>query len=198
PSLPILERHLADAKAEGFIPYAPTLGEFITPEEAVARYANLQNWFEERGHFWLATGPFYLHAAFPVEEILHLKRFPYFPDPAERWVGFVAPRIAEVDVTGPTVVIAGDEAVFDIEVTFEGEPYPVADVDFVTYLLVDALGDIVHVGYAEAVQDGLWQVVLPGALTAGLVAGSTSLEVVVAPIVVAIPTFDAASFVLLP
>ncbi|MCL0089073.1 ABC transporter substrate-binding protein [Dehalococcoidia bacterium] len=198
PSLPILERHLGEAKAAGWIPYAPTLGEFITPAEAAARYANLQNWFEERGHFWLATGPFYLHAAFPVEEILHLKRFPYFPDPADKWVGFVEPRIAEVEVIGPTVVTAGDEAAFDIEVTFEGEPYPVADVDFVTYLLVDATGEIVHVGEAVAVRDGLWQVVLPGALTAELVAGSTSLEVVVAPIVVAIPTFDAAMFVLLP
>jgi peptide/nickel transport system substrate-binding protein len=198
PSLPILERHLNEAIAAGFIPYAPTLAQFLPAAEVAARYTALKNWFEERGHFFVSTGPFYLHAAHPIEEIVHMKRFPYFPDPAKKWVGFVKPKIAEVDVVGPTVVSAGDEAVFDIEVTFMGEPYLVADVDFVSYLVIDAVGEIVHVGYAVAVQDGLWEVVLPGELTAGLVVGSTRLEVAVSPLVVAIPTFDAASFVLLP
>lgn len=198
PSLPILERHLGDARAAGFIPYAPTLGEFVTPEEAAARYAALQSWFEEKGHFWIGTGPFYLEATHPIERIIHLNRFPNFPDSAEKWAGFVAPRIAEVEVVGPMVVRAGDEAAFDIKVTFEGEPYPVADVDFVTYLLLDARGEIVHVGEAVAVRDGLWRAVLPAEKTAALVKGSTRLEVVVSPIVVAIPTFGAETFALFP
>jgi peptide/nickel transport system substrate-binding protein len=198
PSLPILERHLREATAAGFIPYAPTLGKFVTPAEATARYAALKRWFEDKGHFWIGTGPFYLEAAFPIERIVHLVRFPDFPDPADKWVGFVVPRIAEVDVSGPFAVAAGGEVVFDIEVTFKGEPYPVADVDFVTYLVMDARGEIVHVGEAVAVQDGLWQVVLPGGLTAGLATGSTRLEVVVSPIVVAIPTFGAVTFLMLP
>jgi peptide/nickel transport system substrate-binding protein len=198
PTLPILERHLAYAIETGFIPYAPTLAQFLPAEEVAARYAALKRWFAERGHFFVSTGPFYLYAAHPIEEIVHMRRFPYFPDPAERWIGFVKPMIAEVDVVGPTVVIAGAEAVFDIEVTFLGEPYRVADVDFVTYLLIDAVGEIVHVGYAVAVRDGLWQVVLPGELTAGLVVGSTRLEVAVSSLLVAIPTFDAATFILLP
>ena len=198
PSLPILAAHLRESAVAGFIPFEPTLGQFITADEAAARWASLESWFEDKGHFWVGSGPFYLEAAHPIERIVHLRRNPYFPDRADRWAGFVEPMIAEVDVIGPTVVTAGDEAVFDIEVTFEGEPYLVADVAFVTYLLLDALGEIVHVGYAEAVRDGLWQAVLPGELTAGLVAGSTRLEVVVSPIVVAIPTFEAAMFVLLP
>lgn len=198
PSLPILERHLHDARAAGFIPYSPTLGEFINPGEAAARYAALQSWFEEKGHFWIGTGPFYLEATHPIERIIHLHRFPLFPDSAEKWAGFVAPRIAEVEVVGPLAIRAGDEAAFDIKVTFEGEPYPVADVDFVTYLLLDARGEIVHVGEAMAVQDGLWRAVLPAEKTAALVKGSTKLEVVVSPIVVAIPTFGVAGFALFP
>lgn len=146
PSLPILERHLAEATAASFIPYAPTLGAFITPEEAAAHYTNLQSWVKEKGHFWIGTGPFYLEAACLIEEIVHLKRFAYFPDLSEKWVGFAEARVAEVEVIGPTEVTAGDEATFDIKVTFQGEPYPVADVDFVPYFLVDALGEIVHVG----------------------------------------------------
>jgi peptide/nickel transport system substrate-binding protein len=198
PSLPILEKHLAYAIETGFIPYAPTLAQFLPAAEVAARYAALMNWFKEMGHFFVSTGPFYLHAAHPIEEIVHMKRFPYFPDPAEKWVGFVKPKIAEVDVVGPAAVSAGDEAVFNIEVTFLGEPYLVADVDFVSYLMIDAVGEIVRVGKAVAVQDGLWQVVLPGEFTAGLIVGSTRLEIAVSPLVVAVPTFGAASFLLLP
>jgi len=198
PSIPILERHLAEAKADGFIPFEPTLGQFITADEASARYDALNTWFADKGHFWIGTGPFYLEAAHPIERIVHLRRFADFPDPAAKWVGFAAPKIADIEITGPAVVTSGDEATFDVNVTFEGQPYPVAEVNFVTFLILDANGEIAHVGEAEAESDGLWKVTLDADLTEGLVAGSTSLEVVVSSNVVAIPTFEAASFVLLP
>src|SRR5690606_26292076 len=37
PSLAILNKHLEQASASGYIPYAPTLGQFITAEEAATR-----------------------------------------------------------------------------------------------------------------------------------------------------------------
>lgn len=198
PSLPILETHLARALAEGIIPYQPTLGQFITAEEADERWSNLQAWYEAKGHLWIGTGPFYLERAYPVEKIVHLKRFADFPDLAEKWVGFAEPRIAQVEVSGPTIVTVGAGAEFLVEVTFKGEPYPVADVDFVSYLVVDAEGVIEVVGEAEAVQDGLWKVVLTAEATAKLATGSARLEVAVAPVVVAIPTFASLGFVALP
>ncbi len=198
PSLPILQRHLTESVTNGFIPYEPTLGQFITADEAAGRYEALNGWFEDKGHFWIGTGPFYLEAAHPIERIVHLRRFEQFPDLSSKWVGFAAPKIAEVEVAGPVVVIAGSEASFDVDVTFAGEPYPVAEVDFVTYLVLDAKGEIVHVAEAEAVSDGLWRIVLDADMTEGLIAGSTRLEVVVSPNVVAIPTFSTATFVLLP
>ena len=91
PSIPILERHLNEALAQGFIPFEPTLGQFITAEEASTRYEALKTWFEDKGHFWIGSGPFYLEAAHPIERIVHLKRFEAFPDPASKWVGFAAP-----------------------------------------------------------------------------------------------------------
>ena len=198
PSIPILERHLNEALAQGFIPFEPTLGQFITAEEASTRYEALKTWFEDKGHFWIGSGPFYLEAAHPIERIVHLKRFEAFPDPASKWVGFAAPKIAEVEISGPAVVTSGDEAAFDVNVTFEGQPYPVGDVNFVTYLVLDANGEIVHVGEGQAVSDGLWRVVLDADMTEGIVAGSTRLEVVVSPNVVAIPSFSTATFVVLP
>jgi peptide/nickel transport system substrate-binding protein len=198
PSLPILERHLREAKAANFIPWAPTLAQFITPEEAALRYANLLRWFEERGHFWVGMGPFYLYAAHYIERIVHLRRNPYFPDRADKWDGFVTPKTPELDLTGPAVVRAGDEATFAIEMTFAGEPYLVAYIDKVLYLLIDALGEIVYTGEAVAIADGLWQVVLPAEKTAALAVGTTMLEVVVLPQLVSKPAFTKITFMLLP
>ncbi len=58
PSLKILEKYLADSASKGTIPYAKTLGQFITADEAKARYTNLDKWYKDRGHFWVVTGPF--------------------------------------------------------------------------------------------------------------------------------------------
>src|SRR5690606_25206498 len=63
PSLAILNKHLEQASASGYIPYAPTLGQFITAEEAATRWSNYAAWYAQKGHFWLGTGPLYLERA---------------------------------------------------------------------------------------------------------------------------------------
>src|SRR5688572_29162004 len=57
PSLEVLVKYLDQAAGESLIPYEPTLGEYITKEEADLRYANLKQWYEGHGHFWVGTGP---------------------------------------------------------------------------------------------------------------------------------------------
>jgi peptide/nickel transport system substrate-binding protein len=49
PSLEILKRHLDEALAESHIPYEPTLGQYITAEEAAERYQNLSDFYGARG-----------------------------------------------------------------------------------------------------------------------------------------------------
>lgn len=85
PSLPILAKHLDQAIATGYIPYAPTLGRFLTADQARAQYQNLKRWYTEKGHFWVATGPFYLERAFTVEKIIVLRRFPEYPFSLAKW-----------------------------------------------------------------------------------------------------------------
>jgi peptide/nickel transport system substrate-binding protein len=70
PSLEILDKYLDQAASESYIPFEPTLGEFITQEEADQRYANLKDWYEEHGHFWVGTGPYYLDRVFTTEKSL--------------------------------------------------------------------------------------------------------------------------------
>ncbi|HXF60816.1 MAG TPA: ABC transporter substrate-binding protein [Caldilineaceae bacterium] len=198
PSLEILEEHLVAARTDGFIPYAPTLGQYVTAEEAQTRWENLQAWYDEKGHFWVGIGPFYLERAFPVEGMVQLKRHPNFPDPADKWTRFEEPRIAEAEIDGPGRVAAGSEATFDVFVSFQDEPYQVDAIDQIKYLLFDARGELAQTGDAQAVEDGLWQVVLSPDVTEQLEAGANRLEVAVVSRLVSIPSFASFEFVTTP
>ena len=196
PSLAILTKYLEENIATGYIPYEKVLGQYVTKEEAIARYKNLKAWYEARGHLWVANGPLYVDTVKPVEKIVILKNFEKFADPADKWLVFAEPKIAEVEVSAPAPVLRiGQPWDFLVEVTYKDLPYPLAEIDFVTYLLFDAEGNLVLSGRAEPVEDGLFVVTIPAAETAKLPVGATRIEVAVASKVVAIPSFASATFV---
>ena len=85
PSLPILDKWLDYAIENNYIPYADFLKDYITEEEIAARYANAKKWYQEKGHFWIGDGPMYLERAYPVEKMVHLKRFEDYSEPADKW-----------------------------------------------------------------------------------------------------------------
>ncbi len=121
PSLAVLDRQLAAALKEGFIPYRNTLGEYVSVPEATERYEKLRAWRQARKHFWVSNGPFYLYSVHPVEKIVVIRRSESFSDPADKWVRFVEPRIADVEVSGPRIVKVGSPAEFQVQVTFQGK-----------------------------------------------------------------------------
>jgi peptide/nickel transport system substrate-binding protein len=175
PTLEIMKTKLDEAIEAALIPYAPTMADFITADEAVARYENLKAWIERTGHMVIGTGPFYVQKAFPVEGTLILQRNPNYPDMADKWSGYSAAPIPEVLVDGMGEVAVGSEAMFDVFVDYMGEPYANADLSMVTYLVFDATGALVMKGDAEAVEDGYFTVTLD---TSDLTAGSNKLAVI--------------------
>jgi peptide/nickel transport system substrate-binding protein len=195
PSLEILSGHLEEADAAGHIPYEATLGDYISADEAAARWENLSAWYEDKGHFWVGLGPFFLEEAFTTEKTVQLVRSDAFPDLASKWEAFDTPMIAEVGLDGPARVAAGDEVTFDVLVDFGGEAYAMANISEVKYLVFDALGELALTGNAEAVEDGLWQITLSAEDTAALESGANKLEVAVVPLLVSIPTFSSLEFV---
>ena len=195
PSLEILKKYLDQADAESFIPYAATLGQYITADEAKARYENLAAFYAEHNHFWVNTGPFVLDKVFPVEQTMTLSRYEAYPDNAAKWSRFGGARIAEVEVDGAGQVQSGTESVLDVYITYKGDPYANADLSDVKYLLFDAKGALVGTGAAEALEDGHYQVTLSADITSKLEAGSTKIEVVVVPSVVSVPSFASFEFV---
>lgn len=198
PSLAILAEELTAATEENYIPYAPTLSQFITEDEAATRYANLAEFARRYGHYYLGTNIYFLQGVFAVESQAILKRYEPHPDPANRFANFAAPAIAQLEIEGPSRVTIGEEAVFEVFVDAFGEAYPMDDIDGVTYLLFDATGAQVGAGMATAVEDGLWEVVLSSETTDALAEGSNRLEVVAVSKLVALPSLSGYQFVTAP
>jgi peptide/nickel transport system substrate-binding protein len=198
PSLEVMATELTAAQEEGFIPYAATLGQYISEDEAATAYANLEEFARRYGHYYLGTGPYFLQGVFTVEGQAVLANNPDHPDAANRWHRFGPPAIPEIEVDGPGRVTIGDEATFDVYIDANGEPYAVDDIARVQYLLFDASGALVDQGLAEADSDGLWVVTLSSDTTSALAEGSNRLDIVVVSNLVALSSLGEFPFVTAP
>jgi peptide/nickel transport system substrate-binding protein len=198
PTLDLLQAQLDAAQADNLIPYEPTLGMYITAEEATARYANLQEWVRRYGHFWVNSGPYFLQRAFPVEGTIILQHNPDYPDSADKWSRFSSAPIPEVLLDGPDRVTIGEEVTYDVFVDFAGEPYAMDDISMVKYLVFDATGELVFVGDGTAVEDGYWTATLSADVTGGLAEGSNQLAVIVVSKRALVPVRDTLQFVTAP
>jgi len=158
----------------------------------------LKKWYQDHGHFWVGTGPYYLDKVFTTEKSLVLKQNKDFVDLSNRWANFSEPKLAESALDGPGQVKAGEEAVFDVTVSFKDQPYPQSDIQKMKYILYDATGAVAGAGDATAVEDGHYQITLGADATSKLPAGASRLEVVTVPIPVAVPSFTSLDFVAVP
>lgn len=195
PSMEILAKHLDAAIAAGTVPYPNVLGQYVTADQAKARYNSLKAWYDVHKHFYLGTGPYYIDKAFLTEKTITLKNNGWFTDASDRWAKFASPQMATVAIEGPDNVKIGEKATFTVSVTTKGSPYPKADISQVKYLLYDSTGAVLKVGEATATGDGTYEIVLDTDVTSKLVEGSDRIEVAVVPIPVAIPAFTSLDFV---
>ena len=198
PSLAILDRHLQAAGEALFVPFADTLGTLMREGEAGERYGALKTWRAERDHYWVSDGPFYLHAVYPLERVLVLRRNEDFPDPSDKWLRFITPEIPELVLDGPMIVPADQPAEFTLQVTFEGGPYPEEALATLQYLLFDGTGELVRKGDAARMDDGQWLIRLAPQDLAALGVGANSLEVAVTSNRVALPSFASHAFATVP
>lgn len=195
PTLEILAADLEALVADPVVPFEGVLGEYLTVEDAAARYANLQAFYEQYGHFYANWGPVILSETFPVEQTLTVANNPNYIDFADKWSLFAEPKIAEVQVDGPGRVAIGEAATFDVFITAGGEDYPLSEIKSVAYLLFGADGSLVETGDAVAQSDGYFTVELSAESTELLEAGASKLEIAVSVIPVALPSLAAFEFV---
>ena len=192
PSLDILAEMLGKAIDEKFIPYKEVLGKYITEDEALERYNNLKKWCEEKGHFWVGNGPFYLDKVDVVAKQLVLKAFREHIDTADKWLIFSEPLIPEATIEPIEVVTQGLPSEFTITITHKGEPYKVANMEYVKYILVHPGGKII--GEATPVADGKWKISLSEEETATLSPGAGKLIVIAVSKLVGKPTVTETAF----
>ncbi len=194
-TLAIQKKYLDEAAAAGTIPFAPTLSEYITADEAAARYANLLGWFQDKGHLMIGTGVFYVDEVYPTEGTVTLSRYADYIFPSDEFSGFGAPMIADAEIDGPLAITKGEAADFTVAVTYDDEAYPSAKLNFVSYMLFDATGKLVEKGNATMTEEGLYAVSLSAETTGKLEVGGAKLLTAVSSKVVSIPTFSEYEFV---
>ncbi len=195
PTLDIQVKYLDQAITDKYIPYAPTMSQYIKPEEALARYENLKKWYETKKHLFIGTGPYYIDQVFPVERTITVSRYDKYQFLADEWSRFGEPKMVTISVDGPISVQSGEEASFDVTVDFKDQPYPAADIDKVTYILFNGKNDVVATGTAENAGEGMYQIVLSSDVTGKLDAGGAKMSVAASSKLVSIPAFATAEFV---
>lgn len=193
-SLPILADKLDWAITNQFVPYEEVLLNYTTRAEAVARYQALKAWYQAKGHFWIGNGPFYLDSVHPIEKQVVIKANRNHPDKADKWAGFLEPKIPEVSITAPATVTQQLPANFTINVSYKGQAYETANIDFVKYLILSSKGEVVASGNAEPVANGVWRVSLSSGDTSKIPVGSNTIQVFAASKLVSIPGSAEKSF----
>ena len=188
-----LDACIADPAA--CIPFGDAFAQFVTADEASARYANLKAFYTKYNHMWVGTGPYYIDSVYPVERTITLKNNLDYPDPSDRWSRFGSPKLVTVELDGPAQVVSGTEAVFTIYLTNNDLPYPSADLYSVNWLLFDKSGTLAAIGEASLVKDGEYSVTLPADVTGKLASGGNKLEIAVSSKLVSVPGLGSYEFV---
>ena len=197
PSLSILDKHRAEARNAGYVPFKDVLAPYIADDAVDSRYAALADWRDDKGHYWIGDGPFQVASVHPVAGTLTLERNEHFEDPSDKWLRFTRVRIPEPAVDGPMTVNLEERASFRVSITADGAPYPRDAVRSVDYLLFNGAGELAHSGSVSRGENG-WSVDLPAERIRNLGAGANRLEVIVRSNRVALPRFSSHVFATIP
>jgi peptide/nickel transport system substrate-binding protein len=178
PSLTTLENVLTEAKNTGYLPFEEFASQYVTADEASARYTNLQNWYTEHNTFWVANGPFYLDTVDFTGHVAVIKAFREYTYVADRWASLASAPIPESSVAAPTSVVPGLKANFNLSLSTQGQPYPNDRIDFVKYVIVDSNGVSKVSGTATATTQGQWPISINETTTATWEPGTYTLTTI--------------------
>lgn len=198
PSLAILDNMLTEADDTGYLPFADFVSDYITADEASARYANLRNWYQDHGLFWVAAGPYYLDSVDFTGHSALVKAFRDYRFKADRWAWLAAPPIPESSMDAPENVVPGLEAAFTLSLSTMGEPYANDRIDFVKHVILDSAGDVVAKGEATAGAEGQWSVTLSSTESGKMTVGTYTITTIALSKDVSIPGVLETPFTVIP
>ncbi len=191
-SLAVLEDALDASNATSYRPLLAS--EYVSVEEATERYSNLESWYDDKGHFWVTSGPYYLDQADFIAHIAVVKAFRDYQFKADRWAWLTTPPIPESSVELPEIVagmsgtvVPGVNASFILTLSSDGEPYPNDRIDFVKYLVINSAGGVLVDGDAIAGAEGEWTITLNQSTTLKMMEGTYTLLTIALSKDVALP-----------
>jgi peptide/nickel transport system substrate-binding protein len=165
----LVDRTLRQLERDEFVP--ASLADFggqslVSTDEAVARYAAAQQWFDDKEHLVISQGPFYLERFDPPAQFAELIAFrdPTYPfKPGDHYRG--QPPVLAISDIESDLVVPGEDAIVSASVTGPGSVG-------MQYLLLDpALGEVVVSGHADDAGDGTFAVTIPADVTGSLFPG---------------------------
>jgi len=165
----LVDRTLRQLERDEFVP--ASLADFggqslVSTDEAVARYAAAQQWFDDKEHLVISQGPFYLERFDPPAQFAELIAFrdPTYPfKPGDHYRG--QPPVLAISHIESDLVVPGEDAIVSASVTGPGTVG-------MQYLLLDpALGEVVVSGRADDAGDGTFAVTIPADVTGSLFPG---------------------------
>lgn len=200
PTLDFFSQHLDEQIANPTIPFEPTLGQYLTVDEAKARYQALKDFYTANGHMFVGTGAYVLSSVDLNAGSAVVKNNPDYVDLADRWAKFSTPPLAEGTLDGPGQVTIGQPADFTLTLTTKsGDPYPSDQVKAVKFLLYDETGATVFIGEGTpGDSDGVYTLSVPADETAKLTAGTGRIEAAAVLIPAAVPAFATLDYVVSP
>lgn len=197
PSMTILNRYLDKAIREKYVP--EWIKDYVTPEEAVARYQKLKEFYNKYGHFWVGCGPYYLHSTDPVGKVAVLRAFRDYVYKADKFDWLLKVSTPESSLKVPEKIVPGIEATINITVTAEGKPYPRPNIEKIMYLVTDPAGNLILSGTAEETPtEGLYKIRLNETETSKLPSGTHIVTVYAFSNVVAVPGSAEATIAVIP
>jgi len=198
PSKAILADMLDEAIATGYIPFEELVGDYLTSEEVSTRYQNLKNFYDDKGHFWVGSGNFYLDQVDFVGHSAVVKAFKDYTFKADRFSRLAEPPIPDSAVVVPENIIPGLGAVINYDLTYKGDPYPNDKIELAKYMILDSVGNLITVGESEPVAEGKWLIGLDSTETARMSAGSYELITIALSKDVAMPGVLETPFLVMP
>ena len=179
PCVADIKAKLEELAAKKFVPVS--IKDFITADEAVARYNGSIAFIEKYGHAYISNGPFYISKIDTVANYVETTAFrDGYPIAADYWPKYFAMKLSSIDnVKVPAGAVRTKDVTVDITVSSYEYPNsaktPLDAGKVTASLQLPDGGEKVYV--AKKSKDGLFQATIPAADMKALKAGNYTLVV---------------------
>jgi hypothetical protein len=175
----------------------------ISASEASTRWAALgtatTGFRSESGTYYSSNGPYYIHRIDTTAKTVEFRNFAVangahgdYPFLADHFESLIVPKVPTTSLAGPSQILTGLPASFNLTTTFQGAPYDQVSSSYI--VLNPATHAVLLSGSPTRTAAGKWAIDLNGAQTAALSPGAFTIETITVGAEAAVPSFSTASF----